>query len=213
MATLERLIGSESAALAAKLARSAGWSPGELIERLTTTGSALVQESLELPKSRRQYLETAVSLQETLRRFDNLAQAQRELEKLEAELEAEAATLADGRTPTGTAVHRAQALLSEQAPEESPEMVAQRTACHWGLAALRLEQEVADADPESLDLALRLAAHELGARRASLHYKLFTYDHDNMVLQMRLGALTSRIAHLRADLRTAGNAVPPPPRP
>jgi hypothetical protein len=204
MQSLQMLIGSESAGLATHLAEDRRWPDGELTRHLATSGRDVQQRFGELPKSHRQYLETAASLQETLRRFETLAASQRELEALEAALESEAATLAEGREPAESAVGRAQALLAENRPPEEPATEELRTACHWGLAELRYEDEVAGIEPDTLELALRLAAHALGARRASLHYKLFTFEHDNMVLQMRLGALTSRIAHLRADLHSAG---------
>jgi hypothetical protein len=204
MQVLEALIGSESARLTAGLAEDRHWQISQVREHLAAYGRDVQQRFGELATSHRQYLETAVSLQETLRRFETLATSQRELEALEAALESEAATLAEGREPAESAVGRAQALLAENRPPEEPATEDLRTACHWGLAELRYEDEVAGVEPDTLELALRLAAHALGARRASLHYKLFTFEHDNMVLQMRLGALTSRIAHLRADLRSAG---------
>lgn len=204
MRALEALIGSESAALAARLAEDRRWPADELTEQLAAYGSGVRGRFPDLAARHRQYLETAVSLQETLRRFENLAAAQRTLEALEAALEGEAGLLAERREPEASAVGRAQALLSESLPPEAPATERLRTACHWGLAELRYEDEVAGVEPDALELALRLAAHALGARRASLHYKLFTLEHDNMVLQMRLGALTSRIAHLRADMRNAG---------
>jgi hypothetical protein len=207
LVTLEHLVGAESAALAAELARIQGWLPSELTDRLAAAGAALLQGVEGLPKGRRQYLETAVHLQETLRRFELLSAEQRELETLEAELEAEAAQLADGHAPAQTAVSRAQSVLARHRAGDDPETEDLRTHCHWGLAGLRLEHELARVDPASLDLALRLGAHALGSRRASLHYKLFTYEHDNMVLQMRIGALTSRIAHLRADLKATVDPV------
>lgn len=197
----ERMLGSESAQAAAAQAKRRGWPAAEVLGRLADAG-AVAQSSLGArPAEERVYLETWVRLAEMVRRHERLAARQQELETAEATLDAEAEALAqDGQSaiPAGELDWALRVALDEEGPEPAP-VVTERTQRYWGLAAFALEEELAANPGEHWAWALRLAAHALGSRLASLHYKVFTLDHDNLVLKMHLGALTSRLAHLRAD--------------
>ncbi len=145
MKALEALVGSENARMAGWLAEDRGWTSAEVAGRLAAVGGNVRRRLGEQPASRRRYLKTAVGLQETLRRSERLAPAQCDLEALEAALESEAALLTERREPEASGVGRAQAVVAKGRPPEDPATEQLRAACHWGLAELRYDDEVAAA--------------------------------------------------------------------
>jgi hypothetical protein len=202
---LEQLLGDEGAERARTQASRHGWSEDEVVDRLATVGRearAGPARHQATARDQVQYLETWVRLSEAVRRHERLAAFQRRLEAAEAALEAEADATARGQPPADSAVPVAQTLLAGL-PADDTATEELRGLCQWGLAYLFLQDELADLPAAAVSWHLRRASHALSSRLAALHFKIFTLEHDNVVLTMHLGALCSRIAHLRADLERA----------